>query len=138
MKQAFLVLVIIVQYIPTTQGQILAFAPQQDKQVITGYSSTNFINYSSQPRISKNTIIGSIVAGSGLFVAAGGGMLYVLSAGGGSEYDQSNTGMQNLGLGLVVAGGAMLIVGSIVGINGVMHDHKGYNGWGIIAPKKMK
>ena len=85
----------------------------------TGYVQAEMNNTYGSHRVNKKALIGGIVAGSGLMIAAAGGTLFLLNVGGGSDYDEPNTSQQNLAEGLIIAGGVLVVAGSVVGIIGV-------------------
>ena len=132
MKHAIIVLALILQLIPSSYGQTFASVPQAE---FTPYSQANFTNYSYHSHMGGAKLAGGIIAFSGMTAGFLGVFFYAVSAGGGSESDPPNYDMQNIGVELMIAGGAMIIGGCALGIGGIIHDHKRY-GLHIIAPKK--
>jgi hypothetical protein len=126
MKKIIFFLSFIFFILPHSQGQTFASATQPIKQNINGYSSTNFINYTSHPRISPLTITGIAIAGVGCVVSLTGFVLYAGTTGDKYVDNSSNDALMIGGVVMVLTGGVLLIIGS-------EHDHN--KKMGIVSPK---
>jgi len=93
---------------------------------MNGYSSVNFINYTSHRKISPLTIAGIAVAGAGCVVSLTGFVLYAGTTG--DKY-VDNSGNDAL----MIGGVAMVLTGGVLVIIGVEHDHN--KKLGVVSPK---
>ena len=140
MKNLLPVLAFVLLAVTNTQGQTVAWASQSDKAEFAPCTSGNFAAYREQRKLGTATRAGGIIASVGFGTTVVGLVVYLGEALDG--YNNQNPNYQPpadpyaTGRTILQVGGCIALVGSVIGIVGVVHDHnRGSGRWGVVAPK---